>query len=452
MIRSDVRCYLCAIACACVLSARPEAAFAEGADEARARALFGQGRQLADAGQYAAACPAFEAASGLFESAGVLVNLGDCYEKIGRTASAWTAFARAAEVASRTDRPQEAAEAKRRQAVLTPRLARISIGVATGVPGLTVTRDGAIVPAASWGLPVPVDPGDHEIRADAAGYESWTRAISVSNEGQTATVGVPALRSMAIAGEAPKPPKPPAPSSAGPSLPSPTPMPTPNVQPLRQAAGPPEQRASAPVAPSARDLREDRSDVGNPRGESGWIDAALGVGYAGVASSNTSDMSNLAFQNTSGGGPTVSLGAGLRLSFLTLGVRARDLAFTNLNVWELDAEGAFHVQVGAADLYLGLRGGYARGSISAATSDGQGTDVDGFNVGTMLGFDSYLNRSWSWGLEVNPELIDVQRPPLPLPAGLNPSTLTAGQQALYEESGLNLALVFGAALHVGIHF
>lgn len=446
MIRSDVRGYFCALAIACVLSARPGAAFAEGADEARARALFGQGRQLADAGQYAAACPAFEAASGLFESAGVLVNLGDCYEKLGRTASAWTAFARAAEVASRTDRPQEAAEAKRRQAVLTPRLVRISIGVATGVPGLTVTRDGAIVPAASWGVAVPVDPGDHEIRADAAGYESWTRSISVSNEGQTATIGVPALRSTAFAGEAPKPP---APSSAGPSLPSP--MPAPHVQPLRQSAGPPELRASAPAAPS-RDPREDRSDAGNPRGESGWIDAALGVGYADVASSNTTDMSNVGFQNTSGGGPTVSLGAGLRLSFLTLGVRARDLAFTNMNVWELDAEGAFHVHVGAADLYLGLRGGYARGSISAAASDEQETDVDGFNVGTMLGFDSYPNRSLSWGLEVNPELLDVQRPPLPLPAGLNASTLTAAQQALYEESGLNLALVFGAALHVAIHF
>ncbi len=169
-------------------------AFAQAEDQAASRALFEEGRRLADAGKYDLACPKFEAARKLYTSTGVLLNLGDCYEKIGRTASAWTTFGETADVANRAMRFDYAAEAKRRQAAIEPRLVHLSILVAHDEPGLSVKRDGIEVPSAAWNEPIPVDPGAHEIRAEAPGYSSWTTSVSLSPQEQTKTVDVPELR------------------------------------------------------------------------------------------------------------------------------------------------------------------------------------------------------------------------------------------------------------------
>jgi hypothetical protein len=169
-------------------------AWAQAEDQAASRALFDEGRRFADSGKYDQACPKFEAARKLYISAGVLLNLGDCYEKIGRTASAWTTFGEAASVANRTKRTEDAAEARRRQSNVEPRLSRLSIRVVHEEPGLTVKRDTVDVPSAAWNEPIPVDPGAHEIRAEAVGYAPWTTSVVLSPQDQTATVDVPELR------------------------------------------------------------------------------------------------------------------------------------------------------------------------------------------------------------------------------------------------------------------
>jgi hypothetical protein len=169
-------------------------ALAQAEDQAASRALFDEGRRFADSGKYDQACPKFEAARKLYISAGILLNLGDCYEKIGRTASAWTTFGEAASVANRTKRIEDAAEAKRRQALLEPRLDRLSIHVTREEPGLTVRWDGVEVPSAAWDEPIPVDPGPHEIRVEALGYAPWAISVSLSPQEPTTTVDVPELR------------------------------------------------------------------------------------------------------------------------------------------------------------------------------------------------------------------------------------------------------------------
>lgn len=181
-----------ALGCAVAVSMRAPAARAQE-DQAAARALFADGRALMKAGQYANACPKLEAARKLFTSAGILLNLADCHEKIGRTASAWTEFGEAAAVAKRTNRDDDAEEATRRQAALEPSLPRLTIRVAHDVPGLSVKRDGAPIASAAWGAALPVDPGAHEIRAEAAGFEPWTGSATVATPGQVVTVDVPEL-------------------------------------------------------------------------------------------------------------------------------------------------------------------------------------------------------------------------------------------------------------------
>jgi hypothetical protein len=196
------RMYACvAVSCFVALSAISPSARAQAEDQAAARSLFDEGRGLMKMGHYADACPKLEAARKLYTSAGILLNLADCHEKMGRTASAWTEFGEAQTVAKRTARDADADEARRRQELLEPSLSRLVVRVSRAVPGLSVARDGTVLAPAAWGAALPVDPGEHAVLAEATGFEAWKSAVSVSNPGQVVTVSVPELRVLAAAAE-----------------------------------------------------------------------------------------------------------------------------------------------------------------------------------------------------------------------------------------------------------
>jgi hypothetical protein len=201
-------------------SAVPSRALAQAEDQAGARTLFTEGKRLMKGGKYADACPKLEAALKLYSSAGILLNLADCYEKTGRTASAWAKFGEAAAVATRSNRQEDADEAHRRQDALEPALVRLVVRVPEPVPGLVVTRDGATLDQATWGTTLPVDPGDHLVRAEASGYEPWSTSASITKRGETLAVKVPKLGAVAAVERVPPErivdaPKKPAPSSDG---------------------------------------------------------------------------------------------------------------------------------------------------------------------------------------------------------------------------------------------
>ncbi len=192
------------IGCSAALSAMLASplARAQAQDEAAARALFEDGRRLLKNGQYPEACRTLEAASKLYPSPGILLNLGDCFEKLGRSASAWTEFGEAAAAATRSRRNDQVSEAKRRLAAVEPKLTRLTIRVASEVSGLVITRDQTDLGSAAWGEAIPVDPGTHEIHAAAPGHDPWSTSVLVSTPGQTVTVDVPAL----VASPTPPPP------------------------------------------------------------------------------------------------------------------------------------------------------------------------------------------------------------------------------------------------------
>jgi hypothetical protein len=180
------------------LSAAP----ARADDRATAQELFQQGKDLMSAGKTAEACAKFAAAADLVQTVGVRLNLAACYEKIGRTASAWTRYDEALTLAERNGDAAAASFAQSAKIALTPRLSSLAILVPTeaALPGLEVTRDGQKVPQAAWGVPVPVDPGDHDLAASAPGHAAWSTKTRVSGPGK-AEVQVPVLAIAAIVPE-----------------------------------------------------------------------------------------------------------------------------------------------------------------------------------------------------------------------------------------------------------
>ncbi|HEY2516138.1 MAG TPA: hypothetical protein VGI39_34945, partial [Polyangiaceae bacterium] len=142
-------------------------------DRAAARTMFDEGRRLMKAGKVAEACAKFEASSHLTQTAGVRLNLAVCWAKQGRTASAWGMYDEARALAERSGDTAAIEVADKGKAELGPKLSKLVVTVATGTPGIEVTRDGEPVPAGAYGMGVPVDPGEHRIEAHAAGRKAW---------------------------------------------------------------------------------------------------------------------------------------------------------------------------------------------------------------------------------------------------------------------------------------
>lgn len=159
------------------------------ADDKRARAqqLFDSALADAEHGDFAHACPKFLASQEADPKTSTLLNLGNCYEKNGQTASAWGAFREAEGMAQKAGRADWSAAAHARAEALEPKLLRLTIDVsdAAKVPGLVVTRDGARLSPAELGIAIPVDPGDHVVAASADGYISVEKHVAVSEASTT---------------------------------------------------------------------------------------------------------------------------------------------------------------------------------------------------------------------------------------------------------------------------
>lgn len=164
-------------------------------DVDRARDIFKEGRELAQAGRYPEACEKFEASLALDRGIGTLFNLADCREHLGKNASAVTIFravAARAEEAKQTDRAELA---RGRAAALEPKIDYLVVDVdPTSAPsGLAVSADGEALAKEKWGQRVAIDPGKHAIVASAAGKKPWTKNLDVPEPGATIVVTIPDL-------------------------------------------------------------------------------------------------------------------------------------------------------------------------------------------------------------------------------------------------------------------
>ncbi len=174
------------------LGAAPRTAWADDS-AAAAEVLFQDAKRLFEAGDYAHACPKLEDSQRLDPGMGTLYRLGECYEKVGRTASAWAAFREVAATASRTGQTARADDAKRRADALEPVLARLELVVAApDTPGLVVKRGATELGRGVWSTPVPVDPGEAVVVASAPGRRPHQVVVRAAPS-TVARVEIPAL-------------------------------------------------------------------------------------------------------------------------------------------------------------------------------------------------------------------------------------------------------------------
>lgn len=197
--------------CLFVLHGSDAAAQTSAADKAAAEALFDQGVRLMKQNSFAEACPKLEESERIDPAVGTLLYLGECYERVGKTASAWASFREAASLATNSNQPERARVATTRAQELEPKLSRLTVELApevAGLQGVAVRRGNQRIETSLHGVPLPVDPAEYRVEVTAPGYEPWSTVVKV-DAGGNASVRVPAL---VKAPEAPSPAAAPPPS------------------------------------------------------------------------------------------------------------------------------------------------------------------------------------------------------------------------------------------------
>lgn len=171
---------------------------AQAGAKAAAEALFDRGLDLMRQGKFAEACQQLESSQSMDPAVGTMLYLAECYEKQGRIASAWALFREAASAARAAGQLERARVGAQRANLLEPRLSTLIIEVPPDhrVDGMEVRRNGVKLPAASWGIAIPVDPHTHQLRVTAPGYVGWESEVKIESGTAQTSVAVPALEPL----------------------------------------------------------------------------------------------------------------------------------------------------------------------------------------------------------------------------------------------------------------
>src|SRR3954464_15234852 len=98
---------------------------AQASDGAMAQTLFDEGKKLAADGDCVGALTKFEASQKLDRSVGPLLNMGNCQEVLGHTATAWARFVEAETLARQRNDHERELYAHQRATALLPKLVRL---------------------------------------------------------------------------------------------------------------------------------------------------------------------------------------------------------------------------------------------------------------------------------------------------------------------------------------
>ncbi len=199
--------------------ASPARSETKAESEAAAQTLYDEATAEMDAHRYDAACPKLEEVTRLVpEGLGARLTLAQCYEGVGKLASAWTQYAMVAPRAKRAGQSARANSAEAKMAELAPHVAKLTLEIERAtreIADLQITRDGIEAGPSQWGVAIPIDRGPHVIVASAPGRVALRREIVV-DDGAASTVEVGPLAAVVgpLAGPLAKPERLPPPTPA----------------------------------------------------------------------------------------------------------------------------------------------------------------------------------------------------------------------------------------------
>jgi hypothetical protein len=168
-------------------------ATALAAPQSESERLFYEGRERLERQDYDLACEKLERSQKLDPAVGTLALLAYCHEMQGRTATAYTEYNEALELARQSGDPERRRAIEQRLERLTPKLSRITLVVDRSVAGLELTIAGRKVPDAEWGDALPYDPGTLLVEATAPNHRSWSASVTLGGDGARVEVTVPPL-------------------------------------------------------------------------------------------------------------------------------------------------------------------------------------------------------------------------------------------------------------------
>jgi len=156
-----------------------------------ARSLAGQGKEAFDAQSYAHAVDLFHRAYALVPAPTIALYEAQSLVKLGRLVEAEEAYMRAVRTQLDAQSSEQfrvaVADAERELGELQPRIPKLVIAVtgpAAGRPDLQVELDGKPLQAAVLGVSMPIDPGQHVLRAVASGGEPAEVSFEISEKEQ----------------------------------------------------------------------------------------------------------------------------------------------------------------------------------------------------------------------------------------------------------------------------
>jgi hypothetical protein len=224
---------------ALALCSSPSLEVSAQSSAAASQHLFQEGAALLKAGKVHDACVKFEESEKLDPQLGTLLNLASCHEKEGRTATSWAEYTELIALAGKRGDQKRVAYAKGKAAELEKQLARMQLDVPAGTGELAL--DGVALGQAAWGVPLPIDPGEHVITYAASGKKPGTKRITAT-AAQTIKVALPVLEEQPSATPPPTPDT--TPRTQPPPAPTPEPLPSAHAAPSTPPAEPKAERST----------------------------------------------------------------------------------------------------------------------------------------------------------------------------------------------------------------
>lgn len=165
-----------------VLSGQAWAPPAWAQDQPAAEALFRSAREAAELGDWLTACDRFEESYRLEPAPGTVLNLAKCREELGQLASAWNRYG---EVIDRLPAQDPRVQyAQKKQAELKPQVPTLTLLAPEEGGDVTVFLNGVELSAASFKVPLPLDPGEVRIRVESPERQAWTHTFRLAKNEQ----------------------------------------------------------------------------------------------------------------------------------------------------------------------------------------------------------------------------------------------------------------------------